>query len=169
MDASMIIIWVCIGIDVLVVLCLAGYGVYLTWFDTRLRVIMFNSRYGMSISKHDVKDDKMFSKDLKKYVVDKTCIYRRFFKIPYSLYFENNPNPIKIEPSTSKAVYTSQELYKILDVNFTMNLIRGNPTVKKFVVGTVVVIGILAVIMMILHFTGVVDLQTFFMQQPPKP
>lgn len=167
MNANDIIMWVFIGVDILILLGLIFWGVYATWLDKRLRVIIVDSKSGLNISKQHIKNDIFFSIKDKSYIVDKKAVYRRFFRIPYSLYFSNNPNPIIIEKESNihknpEAVYTAQELHALLETNYTLNLIRGKVNVKRIVIGLIITVAILAVIMVILHFTGVIDLRTFF-------
>jgi len=167
MNSSQVVIWVMIGLDGLVVLALIWWGVWATWFDDRLRVIIFNSKYGLSIHKVKVKNDNQFSLGDHTYTVDKKAIYRRFLKIPYSLYFENIPNPVLIDkPSKgdSKKIsikYTAQELHRLLEVNYTMNLIKPPTNIRKLVIGTTIAIIIGAIILIILQVTGLFDVTQF--------
>lgn len=180
------IYWICGSI--LAIALIAGVWVlaYYTWFDRNLRVIMFNSKSGMNIFKTPVIEDNRFRYDGGIYMVDKKAIYRRYFRIPYALYFYGNPNPMMIEKQvvTDKIVkkkieyvdekdgktkskeiemleivYTAQELHNLLEVNFTMNLIKPPTNIKKIAMTIGIIIVILVVLVVILHFTGVIDIR----------
>ena len=142
---------------------------YITWFDKRLRVCIFDSKYGITFYKVTTDNDISFKLKDKIYVLDKKAIYRRFLKIPYAFYYSNNPNPIIINKQEKKkgvtANYTAQELHHLLDVNYTLNLIRPNVNTKKIIMGTAILIAVAIVGALILHFTGVIDIQTMFLQQ----
>ena len=167
MDNNTLVIWIFVGFDGLILLGVFIWFVWITWFDDRLRVCIFNSKYGVKFYKVKTKFDNMFTLDKGKYAIDKKAIYRRFNKIPYAFYFDNNPNPIHFEKqSKSKdisAVYTSQELHGILDTNMTMNLIKPKVDIKKLAMGTGILIGLAVILGLVLHFTGVIDLQTMFL------
>ncbi len=171
MNNEQIIIWICISVIALAILGVLAFLVYLTWFDDRLRVIMIDSKSGVKISKVKTKYDNRFNIGDMTYTIDKEAVYRRFFKIPYSFYFVNNPNPIKFEKQnkgkTVKTIYSAQELHDLLEVNMTLNLIKPKINVKKLVIGTTIMIIIAVIIALILQFTGVVDLQSFLVQQSP--
>lgn len=173
MSNEIIIIWICVSIISISILGVIIFLIYLTWFDDRLRVILVDSKSGIKIKKVKTKYDNRFNLDNMTYTIDKEAVYRRFFKIPYSFYFTNNPNPIKFvkEGKTKKGgsvVYTAQELHDLLEVNYTLNLIRPKINVKRIVFGTAILIAIAVIIGLILHFTGVIDLQSFMLQQTPK-
>ncbi len=167
----MIIVWISISVIGLAILGVLAFLVYLTWFDNRLRIIIFDSKSGIKITKVKTKFDNRFTLDKMTYTIDKEAVYRRFFKIPYSFYFINNPNPIKFDKEKRSknggVVYTAQELHDLLEVNYTLNLIRPKINVKKLVIGTTIMIIIVVVIGLILQLTGVVDLQSFMLQQSP--
>ena len=163
-----VLIWSLMSVIGVAILGVIGFFVYITWFDDRLRVIIIDSKSGIKITKVKTKFDNRFSLDKMTYTIDKEAVYRRFFKIPYSFYFINNPNPIKFDKERKKTgvtSYTSQELHDLLEVNYTLNLIKPNVNVKKIVMGTAILIGIAIVAGLILHFTGVIDIQTLMLQE----
>ena len=51
MNNTQLIIWIVVGFDGLILLGAVGWLMWITWFDNKLRVIMLNSRYGLSIKK----------------------------------------------------------------------------------------------------------------------
>lgn len=167
--------------------------IYFTWFDKKLRAIIINNKNGLAILKVNLINDTRFNWNKGTYIVDKKAVYRRFFRIPYSIYYEGNPNPIiinKQEPHGSKIIekikidekgnktitkeeiilpiYTSQELHNILETDFTLKLIQPPTNVKKIfaTIGLIVLAGV--ILLLVLHFTGVIDLRTFFQSTPVK-
>lgn len=164
MDFATLILWIVIGIDSSIIIALIWWGIYASWFDDRLRVVIVDSKNNITIQKIKHKEDNRFTHNKGEYMIDKEAIYRRFVKIPYAFYYINNPNPIKFEKQKSKIIYTAQEVHKLLDTNVTLNLIKSPVQVKKIVIGTVIIIGILALVGVILQVTGVIDWQTFMLQ-----
>lgn len=171
MENELIIMWIAISVFGLLILGVIVFLVYVTWFDNRLRVVIIDSKSGVKITKVKTKFDNRFSLDNMMYTIDKEAVYRRFVKIPYSFYFINNPNPIKFlkqdrnKKDKTNIIYTSQELHDLLDVNMTLNLIKPKVNIKKIAIGTTIVIVIGVILVMILHFTGVIDVQSFMLQQ----
>lgn len=169
MATEQTMIYVAVGVMGALLFCAFGYFAYLTWFDKRLRAIFVDSKSGIVMTKVRTKHDNRFTYDKGIYTIDKEAIYRRFFKIPYSFYYINNPNPIKFAKQKKgddiKAIYTSQELHDLLEVNYTLNLIRQKINVKRLVMGTTILIVIAVVVGLILQFTGVIDFQTVMLQQ----
>ena len=187
-DINIIIYWVSGFILALALIAGVWIGIYYTWLDKRLRVLMFNSKSGLDFFKTNLIDDNRFRYMGGVYMVDKKAIYRRFFRIPYSIYFFGNPNPMMIDKQTTdkkinkikvevvdektgktiikeiedvQVIYTAQELHNLLEVNYTLNLIKPPVNVKKVIMtlGIVIAVGIIA--LLILHFTGVVDIRDF--------
>ncbi len=187
-DINIIIYWVSGFILAIALIAGVWVGAYYTWLDKRLRVLMFNSKSGLDFFKTNLIDDNRFRYMGGVYMVDKKAIYRRFFRIPYSIYFFGNPNPMMIDKQTTdkkinkikvevvdektgktiikeiedvQVIYTAQELHNLLEVNYTLNLIKPPVNVKKVIMtlGIVIAVGIIA--LLILHFTGVVDIRDF--------
>ena len=149
--------------DIFFFMIVLVYGIWFTWFDKRLRIIMIHPDKRLSLHKVNLMDGKMFNLKDKKYVFDEKAVFVRNNRLMHSIYFFNNPKPIIITGDKGYK-YTSQEIHKLLDTNFTMNLITPKIDVKKFVLGTAILIGIVIIVAVILHFTGVIDLASIIQE-----
>jgi hypothetical protein len=166
MSSLPVYMWLMIGFDVVAAIALLFWGVYIIFFDKRLRVIMVDPLGNLSLSKKSI-SDKRFKLGTKVYNVIEACVYRRMNRIPYSIYEENNPAPRQI--LKGKPEMTAEEFGRLLDTDYHLKLIKVPINVKKIMLGLFILIAVGVVVMLILHFTHVIDLKTMFSSIAPKP
>ena len=164
-------------VNIIGLVALVGYGIFYTWFDKRIRIVMIHPDKKISISKHNITNGERFNKDNKTYVFDEKAVFIRGTRIPYCIYYYNNPKPILImQEKTGKTEYhfTGQEISKMLETDFTLKLLTPKVNVKKIAMGIAMLVAVGIVVLVVLHFTGVIDLgqliqQTLGTAPPPPP
>jgi hypothetical protein len=170
MDTTILIkifIWTFGIIDALIVLGGIWFFVWITWLDKRIRIFIIYPSKRIDMLKLNAKDN-IFLIDKKKYVVEENAIYRRHLRIPYVFYYHNNPKPIQFSKDSTK-YQGADEIRKILDTDFTLKLLKEPINLKKIVMGMAIVIVIGIVALLILHFTGIIDLKQWFSSLNPPP
>lgn len=146
--------------DIIAGISLIAYGIYYTWLDKRIRIIMVYPDKKITISKHNLENGERFNKDKKTYVFDEKAVFIRSARLPYCFYYFNNPKPIIIKPEQQKDgyVYTGQEINKLLETDFTLKLLTPKVNVKKIALGLFILIAVGIIVLVILHFMGIINI-----------